>query len=178
MTLNEDRSLAFIEENKHKAKFLIFCDGASNSHHQCSGIGVAFFENGKLVDSISEKLPLVAEDGTPGNRRICTNNESEYKSMIQALEYCISNQISDFIVYSDSKLVCKQILGEWKIKKDHLIPLHSRAVDLALKLKPEGNIMIRHLHREFNFHADYFSKLCIDQLSKRAIDNFGAKYTI
>lgn len=181
MTLNEDRSLKFIEENKSKAEWIIFVDGASNSHHKCSGIGVAIFHNAKLVDSISEKLMSIANDNGQGCR-IQTNNEAEYKSTIVALEYCLSHDITNVCIYGDSKLVVKQVLGEWKIKKDHLIPLHSIAVKLALQVKTNaekvgGKILIRHVHREFNFFADYYSKLCIDQLSKRAIVNFDAKYT-
>ena len=184
MTLNEDRSLNFISEITHKAKWLIFVDGASNNSHKVSGIGIAIFKEGILNDFISEKLPLVAEDGTVGNNRIQTNNESEYQALIRALEYCVENSITDVGIYGDSKLVINQTNGEWKINKSHLIPLQKQALKLAMSIKerdvdvdaPKPRIFIRHVHREKNWFADYYSKICIGQIKDRAIVKFDSKY--
>jgi ribonuclease HI len=186
MTLNEDRSLAFIEENKHKAKWILCFDGASNSSHGVSGVGVAIFKDGVLNDFISEKLPNVqSEDGTSGDDRIQTNNESEYQALISSLRYCLEHDITDVIIYGDSKLVVNQTNGSFKVNKSHLIPLQRKAVELAKSIRDretkdisKPKILIKHVHRERNFFADVYSKICINQIKDRALAKFNAKYAI
>lgn len=49
-----------------------------------------------------------------------TSNLAEYLSMIRAMEYAINMGIQDVIIFTDSKIVKKQIYGEWACNYDHL----------------------------------------------------------
>ena len=50
-----------------------------------------------------------------------TNNEAEYWGLIKGLQYIVQNDFTeDIMVYGDSKLVIKQMTGEWKVKAENL----------------------------------------------------------
>jgi ribonuclease HI len=163
MTISEDMTNDFISKTTGT---VIFTDGASNSTHFLSGIGVVVFCNHVLTHHIALKLPLIGD-------RIQTNNESEYKAMIFALEYIAENGLSGVTIYADSKLVVNQVNGEWAIKKPHLFPLYTAAVNL---LNSVQNVKIKHVRREYNYFADYYSKYAIGQITQRKIDKFNIKY--
>lgn len=64
-----------------------------------------------------------------------TNNEMEYKALIEALNYCLVNSISNPVIYTDSQLIVGQVTKGWKIKAEHLYPLVAFAKQLVEKVK-------------------------------------------
>ena len=67
-----------------------------------------------------------------GNR---TNNEAEYLTLIKALEYIKNHRKEkDFVIYTDSQLITKQIGGTWKCKNPKLNPLYIQSKALIDKL--------------------------------------------
>jgi ribonuclease HI len=171
MTINENKSLKFVDETLSNSEWTIFFDGASNNSENidASGIGVTIFNNGRIVKFIYEMLPRTGQ-------RIQTNNESEYSALIKSLEYCIDRNLQDIIIYGDSKLVINQVNGLWMCRKSHLIPLHSEAVRLAMSLKENTNVSIKHIRREFNYFADMCSKISIDAISDKTFEKFRITY--
>lgn len=167
-TINERKSNQFVSEND--TENIIFVDGAANEKHKKSGIGVVVFKNKEIIHYIAEEI-FVSED------RIPTNNESEYLAMIKALEYSKENKLKNVIVYADSKLVVKQVTGEWAIKKDHLIPLYLSARKL-FEDQYDNNIKIKHVRREYNYFADFYSKYAIGQVKKNSIDKYKKQYPL
>ena len=90
-----------------------------------------------------------------------TNNVSEYMALIKSLETCISMRIgldSELMVKGDSELVVKQLNGEYKCRKKHLIPLYNTAKRLCTKFK---NVSFQHIPRTSNTEADKLSKKAI-----------------
>ena len=59
-----------------------------------------------------------------------TNNEAEYLTLIKALYYINKRTEKEFVLFTDSQLVTKQLGGTWKCKNDKLQPLYQEAKDL------------------------------------------------
>ncbi len=85
----------------------VYCDGGA------SGNGT---ENAKTYGSF-----FVEGERTPHHLELdgATNNEAEYLSLINALEYCKANKIQPS-VKQDSQLVVNQVQGRWKVKTQSL----------------------------------------------------------
>lgn len=80
-----------------------------------------------------------------------TNNEAEYLGLILGLESAIEKQIPALKVISDSELVVKQMLGIYRVNKEHLLPLYLKAKVLSEQF---AEFEIMHVKREFNKEAD------------------------
>lgn len=103
------------------------------------GIGI-YFENGL---SISKK----AGKGT--------NNQAEYKAVLKALREAEKKGYKDIKILTDSKLISKQISGNWKIKDTELRKLNSKIQSLIQKFE---SFEIEWIPRERNKKADKLSK--------------------
>ena len=145
----------------------VFCDGASNSFRKNSGVGVVWFNLDQFHDPLDGKTLKVGElpkftfgekiDTTKEfckNGMYATNNESEYLSLIKALGISIEKNMEFINIFMDSKLVVKQVNGEWKINFPHLQKLKDR-VD---KFRHLITFKVNHVRREYNTHADKASK--------------------
>jgi len=85
-----------------------------------------------------------------------TNNVAEYNGLILGLEILSKNippalREVVIIVKGDSKLVIEQMLGNWKVSKEHLKPLWTKATNLS---KEFPHIEFTHVRRDLNKHAD------------------------
>ena len=58
-----------------------------------------------------------------------TNNEMEYMAMIAALKAASPGDE----ICADSQLIIRQIKGQYKVKKPHLVPLNRQACELVSK---------------------------------------------
>lgn len=92
----------------------------------------------------------------PGRRRFGygTNNQAEYKALIEGLKSLL-NELSSkgtrpadvkLAIRGDSRLVLKQLAGEWKVKNAALRELHSSATSLMAKFS--GVQMVHHARSE------------------------------
>jgi len=66
---------------------------------------------------------------------LCSNNVAEYQALILGLQMAIRMGIKDLDVYGDSRLIINQLLEEFKVKKEDLIPHHKNALLLLDKLE-------------------------------------------
>lgn len=63
-----------------------------------------------------------------------TNNQAEYLILIKALEQFRPDPSGDsLIVFTDSKLVRQQLMGNWKVRVAHVKELHTEAERLLQK---------------------------------------------
>jgi ribonuclease HI len=85
---------------------------------------------------------------------------AEYQALIDGLQYCNDNNIQSARFYLDSKLVVEQIVGNFKVKSEHLKELHGRAKALIFKIE---NFTIEHVYRENNKRADELANLALDK---------------
>lgn len=90
---------------------------------------------------------------------VTTNNEAEYRALIEGLKAVADWKPDRLEVYLDSKLVVEQISGRWKIKAAELMPLHLRAMEL---LRQFPDVEIAHVERNKNRGADALANMAID----------------
>lgn len=134
-------------------KVIIYTDGACRGNPGPAGIGVLILnDKGENILEISEFL---------GN---ATNNIAEYKALIKALESALSMGANSVEVFTDSQLLVKQIIGEYKVKNEGLKPLYQRIKTLERQF--EG-FTINHVPREKNKLAD--------KLANKGVDDGGLK---
>ncbi|MBN1786630.1 MAG: ribonuclease HI family protein [Candidatus Methanofastidiosa archaeon] len=60
-----------------------------------------------------------------------TNNVAEYNAIINGMKKARAYGKGTLTVFSDSLLAINQLNGSWKVKKDHLRPLHEEVVSLT-----------------------------------------------
>ncbi|XP_074305356.1 uncharacterized protein LOC141640448 [Silene latifolia] len=88
--------------------------------------------------------------------QLCTNNMAEYQALILGLQMAIEIGVTDMDIYGGSKLVVNQVLGEYEVKKEDLIPYHQRALQLLNQL---DDIHVGHVPRSANKLADALANL-------------------
>ena len=130
----------------------IYVDGASHGNPGPAGIGILILdESGSIVGEISEYV---------GEK---TNNEAEYLALIRALREALKFSPRETQIFSDSELIVKQLRGEYRVRGEHLKPLHSEVLKLLSKLK---NIEIKYVEREENRVADRLANQAIEKRIK------------
>jgi len=132
----------------------IFTDGGARGNPGPSAIGIYITD---------EKNNQIAGFGrTIG---IATNNVAEYRAVIGALDWIIENKkmLSEnarINFFLDSKLVCSQIIGLFKVKnvslKDLLLDVRDREGQICLPM------YYKHIPREQNMRADAFVNSALD----------------
>ncbi|KAG2502047.1 hypothetical protein HYH03_000541 [Edaphochlamys debaryana] len=88
-----------------------------------------------------------------------TNNEAEYTALIEGLKMARRLGVTRLLAQGDSKLVVQQVLGNWRVNKEHLQPLREAAVAESLGF---AEFSIQHVRREWNAAADKLSNDAID----------------
>lgn len=88
-----------------------------------------------------------------------TNNFAEYSGLIAALRWALDNGVEDLEIRSDSQLMVRQMLGQYKVKSRSLRPLWLEARELAARLR---SFRILHLRREHNVEADSMANEVLD----------------
>ena len=81
----------------------------------------------------------------------CTNNQAEYQALLAALRKARRLGAKTVAVRSDSQLLVRQFLGEYKVRHAKLKPLHEEARRLA---RAFDSFEIVHIPREQNRAAD------------------------
>ena len=82
-----------------------------------------------------------------------TSNESEYMAVVEGLK----NTLETFgpglklKIVGDSQLVIKQLLGQYRVRAENLIPFYKKAKELISKF---DNVSLKWVRREFNGLAD------------------------
>ena len=126
----------------------VYTDGGSKGNPGPSSIGVVGYLDGKEVLKISKSI------GT------ATNNDAEYRALIEALDNIknyiskikSTNQISKIEFFSDSRLMVNQVKGLFKVKngkiKEYILQIR------ILEQKIDLPIAYHYVPREQNQEAD------------------------
>lgn len=134
----------------------VFTDGGARGNPGPSAIGV-YIESldGKIISGFGKRIG------------IATNNVAEYKAVIEALTWIIENkksfaQDTKINFFLDSKLVCSQIIGLFKVKNADLRNLlfDVRQMEAQIQLP----IYYKHIPREKNTKADAFVNQALDRV--------------
>ncbi len=121
------------------SQLVINVDGASSGNPGESGIGVVVRQDGKIVKEISKSIG------------VATNNIAEYTALIYALQESLIQRADEVEVITDSELVYKQMIGEYKVKHANILPLFEQAQHLLEGIK---KFKLIHVLREHNKDAD------------------------
>ncbi|OGH24276.1 MAG: hypothetical protein A3B47_04325 [Candidatus Levybacteria bacterium RIFCSPLOWO2_01_FULL_39_24] len=132
----------------------IFTDGGARGNPGPAAIGVY------ISDEKNKKIA-----GFGRTIEISTNNVAEYKAVIEALDWIIENkkalaENAKIHFFLDSRLVCSQIIGIFKVKnvalKDLLLDVRDREGQICLPM------FYKHIPREQNAIADAFVNEALD----------------
>ena len=121
----------------------VFIDGGSRGNPGPAGIGVYFPGLVRVAEYLGAQ----------------TNNFAEYSALILAVRFAVARRADDLKVYSDSELVVRQILGQYKVRNENILPLYQSALRW-IELVP--NFSIEHVRREFNKDADSLANDAMD----------------
>ena len=104
---------------------------------------------------------LVEEFGAPIG--VATNNVAEYRGLIAALEHAAARRYATVTVRSDSLLLVKQMLGEYRVRHPGLRPLNETARSLAGRF---ARVTFEHVRRTLNANADRLANAAMDRAQK------------
>jgi ribonuclease HI len=124
-------------------------DGGARGNPGLAGYGAI------IVDAAGQVLAELYE-----GIGISTNNIAEYRGLLAALQWALDHGHTELHVRSDSLLVVQQMLGNYKVKHEGLIPLYRQARHLVARI---GRVTFEHVPRERNKDADRLSNLGMDQ---------------
>jgi ribonuclease HI len=88
-----------------------------------------------------------------------TNNVAEYEGVLLALELARELGASEVEVVNDSELVARQIGGQYRVKQEHLKPLHRKVM---AELRDFDGWEVRSVRRENNVRADELVNEALD----------------
>nr|XP_043606209.1 uncharacterized protein LOC122578332 isoform X2 [Erigeron canadensis] len=123
-------------------------DGASKGNPGQAGAGAVLrTEDGSVICRLREGLG------------VATNNVAEYRAFILGLRYALSKGFTSIRVLGDSKLVCMQVQGLWKVKNENISKWYEEAKRLKDKFLC---FQINHVLRDLNSDADAQANLAVD----------------
>lgn len=132
----------------------IYTDGASRGNPGPASIGVSFTTvKDEEISTLSEAI---------GDQ---TNNFAEYTALVRGVETAKENKVEKVWIRTDSQLMVRQILGEYKVKSESIKDLHAQAVEI---LKFFEKVRIEHIPREQNKRADELANQALDNKYKGA----------
>jgi ribonuclease HI len=120
-----------------------YIDGSSIGNPGKAGIGYLIYKNKKIIKEESIYLGIQS------------NNFAEYMGLIFALTDIATSGQKECLVYTDSKLVCEQINGNFKVKHQNILPLYTLAKKIISKF---DKFKIEHILRDKNKEADRLAK--------------------
>jgi ribonuclease HI len=133
-----------------------YIDGGARGNPGPAGYGVRVeTPDGELVEELQGAI------GT------ATNNVAEYRGLLAALEWAARHGHRDVLIRSDSLLLVRQMLGEYRVKHPGLQPLHQQARRLVSGL---GRVTFEHVGRSRNAAADRLANRAMDEAARTAPD--------
>jgi ribonuclease HI len=100
---------------------------------------------------------LVAERGEAIGE--ATNNVAEYRAVLLGVSLARELGARELELVGDSELVVRQVRGEYKVKQEHLRPLHA---EVLRSLRGFDAWSIRHVRRDENAAADALVNSTLD----------------
>ena len=130
-------------------KLIIHTDGGARGNPGPAGLGVYVTDpEGRVV---LEHSRYIGET---------TNNQAEYRAVIDALEHVKSLGADEAEFFLDSELVVRQLNHQYRVRDADLAPLYLRVHNLAIGL---AKVTYTHVRREMNKQADRLVNEAIDR---------------
>jgi ribonuclease HI len=129
-----------------------YIDGGARGNPGPAGYGVRVeTERGDLIEEFCAFLGST------------TNNIAEYNGLLAALRYANEHGHRTVRIKSDSELLVKQMLGQYRVKNPGLLTLYQQAQALARAL---DRVAYEHVRREQNKDADRLANQAMDAGTK------------
>jgi len=125
-------------------------DGAARGNPGPAGAGVVIRRGEKIFEEFCKYLGET------------TNNQAEYQALVLGLERARELGARRVAVRSDSELLVKQVLGQYRVKNPGLKILFQKAAALMRQFE---RFQIQHVPREQNTEADRLGNRAIDEFS-------------
>ncbi len=136
-------------------RVIAWIDGAARGNPGPAGYGVYMKkDDGELIE-ISGYLGRT------------TNNVAEYAGLVDALTVAAEEGAREVEIVSDSELLVKQMLGQYRVKHPNLVPMHAQAKAIARRFT---RFSIRHTLRAGNKDADRLANLAVDRGEGRLVE--------
>ncbi len=90
-----------------------------------------------------------------------TNNVAEYRAMLLGVRLAQELGADRVELVGDSELIVKQLLGEYRVKQEHLRPLRAEVLAAIEQL---GEWSLRAVRREQNARADELVNEALDRV--------------
>lgn len=121
---------------------VLHVDGASFGNPGPSGIGFVLLVSGESIER--------SADVGYG-----TNNQAEYRALLEGLREAAERGVKRLVVRSDSQLLVRQMSGEYKVKHAGLRALKAEVDAVAQRFE---RVVFEHVPRERNERADELAK--------------------
>lgn len=130
-------------------KLITYSDGGARGNPGPAAYGVVIKDaDGKLVKQHGRYIGET------------TNNQAEYRGLIDALEHAQQFGATEVECYLDSELLVKQMKGEYRVKDPELAKLYVRVHNLMVMI---GKVSFTHIRRALNKEADAFVNKALDE---------------
>ena len=127
---------------------IVYTDGAARGNPGPAGIGVHVTDRrGRTVATLAEGIG------------VATNNQAEYRAVLEALRLAGARGARSVLVRSDSRLLVEQLEGRFRVKNPTLQRLHREARGL---IRGFERVDLEHVPREQNREADALANEGVD----------------
>lgn len=133
---------------------VLHVDGASFGNPGPSGAGIVLRAGEDILVERSEDVGYG------------TNNQAEYRALVEGMAEALQRGLRRLRVLSDSQLLVRQMLGEYKLKAAGLRALKSEADALRQRFE---DVSFEHVPRERNARADELAKLGAEAARARGV---------
>jgi len=137
-------------------------DGATYKKNPSSILGVGTVIRIKKGPTREASIPLIME-------KELSNNYAEYAAFIDILEQLEGTEGAVIHISGDSKLLTKQMTGDWQIKNGVYRPLAIKSMELISQITENNELNLLWIPRESNTHADKLSKEALELKEPRVI---------
>ncbi|KAM1666583.1 hypothetical protein ACFX2K_046162 [Malus domestica] len=110
----------------------------------------------KISDDLPDEEVFYIDIFPTWTIELCSNNVAEYQALIIRLQMAINMRITALEIFGDSKLIINQLLTEYEVKKDDLIPYFQLATQLLQEFE---TVTLEHVPRKENQMADALANL-------------------
>ena len=145
--------------------YVLRFDGGSRGNPGIAGAGMAIFDSESQLEIVGVFKYL----------DIASNNVAEYTALADGLELAREMGVKHIIVEGDSQLVINQVNGVYKVKADHLKPLHQKALS---KSKEFVSFNLNYIPRSENFRADQLANMAMDEKTSSRVFNENLEYSV
>lgn len=135
-------------------KFWLYTDGASRGNPGRAAIGAVLFWGSTSPEKVVAELSRAIGHAT--------NNEAEYRAVIEGLKMAAEHHPAALAVYSDSLVVVRQLQGKYRVRAPNLVPLNREARELLGRF---SDVQVEHLPRKHNRFADRLANLALDRMA-------------